>query len=155
MPDGSGALVHFDTPKYTLSYLSHPVYGNDLTADSSDQLLIYPEQTYLPVYGMKVGQSAFLAIIEDGEALARLNVAKAGFVNCITSHPRFNVMPPSLSLGPIGEVRSLPKRIIKVISTATFLSGSTANYVGWPKAYQQYGRVRTQENSARRICLSS
>ena len=142
MPDGSGALVNFDTPKYTLSYLSHPVYGNDLTADSSDQLLIYPEQTYLPVYGMKVGQSAFLAIIEDGEALARLNVAKAGFVNSYHFvHPRFNVMPStSLSLGPIGEVRAYQKRIYQgdIKLRYRFLSGSAANYVGMAKAYQQY-----------------
>ena len=142
IPDGSGALIHLNSPSYTLGYLGNPIYGRDLTGDNSPQLLINPQQTYMPVYGMKVEDTAFLAIIEQGEALARINANKAGFANSFHSvFPRFNVMPmTNLSLGPIGDVNVYQKRIYQgdIQVRYYFLTGADADYVGMAKAYQEY-----------------
>lgn len=142
MPDGSGALIDFSTKKYTLGYIGTPVYGRDLTEDSREQQLFSTEQTYMPVYGMKTETNAFLAVIEQGEALARISAAKAGFVNSYNYvGPQFNVMPRSdLSLGPIGSVNVYQKRIYggDIQIRYLFLVGSEANYVGMARAYQDY-----------------
>ena len=131
-----------NSPSYTLGYLGNPIYGRDLTGDNSPQLLINPQQTYMPVYGMKVEDTAFLAIIEQGEALARINANKAGFANSFHSvFPRFNVMPmTNLSLGPIGDVNVYQKRIYQgdIQVRYYFLTGADADYVGMAKAYQEY-----------------
>lgn len=142
MPDGSGAIIDFNSPKYTLSYVSTPIYGRDLTEDSRSQQLVITEQNYMPVYGMKTGNTAFLAVIEKGEALASLNAAKAGFVNSFNYvSPQFKVMPYSdLSLGPIGSVGVYQKRIYQgdIQIRYLFLTDDSADYVGMARAYQDY-----------------
>lgn len=142
VPDGSGALVRFGSAKYTLSYLGPQVYGLDLTEDNKTQRLVQSEQTYMPVYGLKSGDTAFVAIIEDGEALARINTARAGFVNSYNYvNPQFKVMPHAdLSLGPIGSVVVYQKRIYQgdIRIRFRFLSGDDADYVGMAKAYRDY-----------------
>lgn len=142
MPDGSGALIRFDSRKYTLSYLSTPVYGRDLTEDNRARQLVLAEQTYMPVYGMKTEDTAFLAIIEDGEALARISAAKAGFSNSFNSVcPQFNVIPRAdLSLGPIGSVVVYQKRIYQgdIQVRFKFLVGENADYVGMARSYRDY-----------------
>lgn len=142
MPDGSGALIDFSTKKYTLGYVGTPIYGRDLTEDSRGQQIFLTEQTYLPVYGVKTESGAFLAVIEQGEALARISAAKAGFVNSYNYvGPQFNVMPRSdLSLGPIGSVNVYQKRIYRgdIQIRYLFLVGSSANYAGMAQAYQGY-----------------
>ena len=51
-----------------------------------------PQQ--LPVFGMKCGDGAFLAVIEEGDAVASIVVKTAGRVNPVdTVYARFNVMP--------------------------------------------------------------
>lgn len=142
MPDGSGAIIRFDSPKYTLSYLSSPIYGRDLTEDNRTGQLILTEQPYLPVYGMKTGDTAFLAIIEKGEALARISAAKAGFVNSFNFVcPQFNVIPHAdLSLGPIGSVVVYQRRIYRgdIQVRYKFLVGDDADWVGMSRSYQDY-----------------
>ncbi len=142
MPDGSGALINFNSSKFTLSYLGGLVYGVDLTADNRSQQLVMTEQTYMPVYGMKTDDTAFLAIIENGEAFARINAVKAGFVNSFNFvSPQFDVMPrASLSLGPIGSVVVYQKRIYQgdIQIRFKFLTGENADYVGMAKSYRDY-----------------
>lgn len=67
LPDGSGSLLYFDNGKDTLAAYSVPVYGRD-------KALYMEENPYnadgvnLPVFGLKNGASAFLAVIEKGDA---------------------------------------------------------------------------------------
>jgi len=155
IPDGSGALIRFGSPKYTLSYLSVPVYGRDLTEDNRARELVLTEHVHLPVYGAKTADTAFLAIIEKGEALARISAAKAGFVNSFNSVcPQFNVIPHAdLSLGPIGSVVVYQKRICRgdIQVRYRFLVGEDANWVGMARSYQDYlvneGRLTRLEPS--------
>ena len=83
-----------------------------------------------------------MAVIEQGEALARISAAKAGFANSYNYvGPQFNVMPRSdLSLGPIGSVNVYQKRIYRgdIQIRYLFLVGSSANYAGMARAYQGY-----------------
>jgi len=75
-PDGSGALVYFDTPHPPeVQKIITTIYGND---DVSDQGSVYKEQIAIPVFGLVRGQSAFVGMITQGEFDAELGIARSG-----------------------------------------------------------------------------
>lgn len=67
VPDGSGAIIDLNSTAGTFEQISLPMYGNNLTVNgqSADD-----SQAILPVFGIKKSQGAFIAIIEEGDALA-------------------------------------------------------------------------------------
>ncbi|KRE44955.1 DUF5696 domain-containing protein [Paenibacillus sp. Soil522] len=78
LPDGSGSLINFaqDRIMPQLTY-NESVYGQDLS--------YYNENTgrqriAMPVYGIKSGDQAFVAIISQGEAFANVYAAPSGAV---------------------------------------------------------------------------
>lgn len=77
LPDGSGMLVRFDKQLSLPLALTRPVYGRDHTLESNTKPL--DEQGYaLPVFGMKRGSKAYLAIIEEGDAVSSITAGIAG-----------------------------------------------------------------------------
>lgn len=79
VPDGSGALIHFNNGKTTATRYAADVYGYDesltfMQATNRDKNL----SIRMPVFGMRKDNQGFLAIIEDGEAYARINGDIAG-----------------------------------------------------------------------------
>lgn len=76
LPDGSGALVRFDENRTgDKSVYRESVYGADLA--------FYNEMTSrneirMPVFGLKSGEQAFLGVMTEGEAYAKLFAAPAG-----------------------------------------------------------------------------
>lgn len=78
IPDGSGALVDFSVPKAAGSstYIAS-VYGSDPSLDVTDAP-VKEQGVLLPVFGVRCAQDAFLAVIEDGEALATVRATAAG-----------------------------------------------------------------------------
>lgn len=79
VPDGSGALLRFDSQVSPSYYYEAPVYGYDevvsLNANSNN---ICSEQITLPVYGISDGASGFLAYISDAAANAKITASRAG-----------------------------------------------------------------------------
>ncbi|WP_141502019.1 DUF5696 domain-containing protein [Paenibacillus luteus] len=78
LPDGSGSLIHFKENRIMpqLTY-NESVYGQDLS--------YYNENTgrqriAMPVYGIKSGEQAFVAVISQGEAFANVYAAPSGAV---------------------------------------------------------------------------
>lgn len=69
VPDGSGALINTASEE-TVDPVSIAVYGNDIGENESLVAIA-------PVYGMKSGTDAFAAVIEQGDAVAAVNAAKA------------------------------------------------------------------------------
>ena len=80
VPDGSGSLIALNNGKTGESAFSMPVYG----ADTAQNLKNRPDtvnKLSLPVFGMKKGASAMLAVIEEGDANAWVNARVAGMEN--------------------------------------------------------------------------
>lgn len=71
-PDGSGMVSRF--ADYTVVSLSRPMYGTDYTYSDLNADFNYLEQVSAPVFGMVSGESGFVGIVEEGSALAELNV---------------------------------------------------------------------------------
>ena len=136
VPDGEGALIRFDNDRlYSSSYISS-VYGYD-PADPPNELIGIPLPIMLPVFGMKRGDDAFIATIEEGASLARVYADISGRVS------RFNTVGPEFFYRPFApvELESLQgNKDVNVYQEEgfrgdyriryTFLTGESANYVG-------------------------
>lgn len=80
LPDGSGALMRFSGDYTARTEYSIPVYGVDWSV-ASDTLSTgqYPyEQASLPVFGMKDGSAAYLAVVDGGATRAGIGFHQAG-----------------------------------------------------------------------------
>jgi len=80
VPDGSGALIGFNNGKINAPQFSMKVYGQD-TALEPDRLTQADEKLSMPVWGIKKGKAAILAVIEEGAAIARIEAAVSGKAN--------------------------------------------------------------------------
>lgn len=80
LPDGSGALMYFSKEYEARTEYTMPIYGLDwsVASDTLSTGQFQYEFASLPVFGMKDGNSAFLAVIEGGQAKATLNFHQAG-----------------------------------------------------------------------------
>ncbi|MBQ6874298.1 MAG: hypothetical protein IJO24_08420 [Clostridia bacterium] len=123
VPDNCGGIIHTDRTGKDFENVSLRVYG-DLTGNNA----------MLGAYGMKTGDSAFVSIIEEGDALATVNATaattsagynKVGASFAVTetetvpkNDEKTNVYVPSLSYG--GKIKLCYR----------FLSGSNAGYSG-------------------------
>jgi|GEM_PF-2749128 len=144
IPDGSGAIVDFKDNKPFKSEFNMKYFGNDNTLDISSRTVTM-ENMHLPVLGIKAGDQSFLGILEDGAALATLQINKAGRINNYNSlglmysiHENNTVGLQSLS--SIAEVRVYQKTAYKGAYKVryAFFTGDDANYSGMAAYYRQY-----------------
>ncbi|MBW5445218.1 hypothetical protein GE107_03965 [Cohnella sp. CFH 77786] len=144
VPDGSGALIHFNNGKIRYPAYQQSVYGSDLTMERTETA--GREQTVrLPVFGMIKDSDAFLGIIEDGAPVATLNADVSGRLNSYNYvYPSFNVVNKGqVTLNAKGKERTLPKFQESPVKTDftiryAFLSGKDASWQGMARYYQQY-----------------
>lgn len=66
IPDGSGLLIDTATPSESTESYEAEVYSESEGASA-----------IIPVFGMKSGESAFIAVIDEGDALAKIKAHKA------------------------------------------------------------------------------
>lgn len=82
VPDGTGALIDFQSLKYVNSQYIAPVYGSDLALangyDSSLRSLMNNTGVAFPVYGVIREGNTMLAIIDQGETQADVAASRAG-----------------------------------------------------------------------------
>ncbi|MCM1191667.1 MAG: DUF5696 domain-containing protein [Butyrivibrio sp.] len=81
IPDGSGALVDFNSYKADVRDYERPFYDNDYYKDYYFQPQ-YGEELYMPVFGMLYGpadrtEKGFLAIVEEGDRTGYLHMKLA------------------------------------------------------------------------------
>ncbi len=131
VPDGSGAIIK--TAMYDESFepLSFAVYGADPSTGiecSGDAVI--------PAFGIKHGDSAFVALIEKGDAVSIINADKA------TSISEYNKVYPSFNITPV--VYEDEKLLISKTSATDeislcyrFLSGKNATYAGLASACRE------------------
>lgn len=144
VPDGSGALIHFNNGKTQYPAYQQPVYGTDKTMDRTEEV-VSTEAIRLPVFGIMRENSAFLAIIEEGAPAATINADISGKVNSYNyAYPSFTVLNKrDLTLDANGQQRSIPSFQQRKMATDftvryAFLGEEQASYPGMAAYYQQY-----------------
>lgn len=150
VPDGSGAIIEFETPKGAKGVYNQPVYGADLAlAGGAENEKI--EQIYMPVYGIVRGSDAVLAVIESGDAYASITADVAMRTSSYYSvSSAYSILPwtqASLQGEPYFENKHLVSRNYKNVYQARpqsedimvrfrFLSGDDACYSGMARLYR-------------------
>ncbi|MCA0755072.1 hypothetical protein KP806_08425 [Paenibacillus sp. N4] len=144
VPDGSGALIHFNNGKINYSSYEQRIYGSDLTMDNANDG-VWEEKARLPVFGMIRRDGAFLGIIEEGDSVASVHADVSGRLNSYNYiYPSFYVVnKDEVSLDANGQERSLPRYQENPTKSDftiryAFLSGDEATYSGMAQYYQQY-----------------
>ncbi len=151
VPDGSGALIMFSTEKQGVEPYSRSVYGQDFAAlPIPEYSTMLKEQVYMPVFGSKIEDRAFLAIIEQGDAIARVEAVVTGMRDSYNRvWPTFDVRPSArVSMEAEGDLIHLRRLSIlmyqarlyqgEIAVRYSFLSGERANYAGMARVYQEY-----------------
>lgn len=80
IPDGCGGLVYFNNGKTYAGDYNEAVYGPDLS-DVVDKQGALRETVHLATFGLKKNESAFLAVVNQGQAQASLHASVAGVGN--------------------------------------------------------------------------
>ncbi|MFS0725570.1 DUF5696 domain-containing protein [Paenibacillus sp. 1P07SE] len=143
VPDGSGALIHFNNGKKTYPAYRQAVYGIDNTMNSS-QTYSRDEKVRLPVFGILKEGRAMLGMIEQGAAVASVTADISGKINSFNYvYPSFIVVnKDDITLNADGAVRTLPKfqespTSSDFIVRYAFLTGEEASYAGMASHYRQ------------------
>ena len=142
IPDGSGALIYANNGKTAASPYNRRVYGTDYANQPIPEFsTVGLAQVHLPVFGLKDNDQAFLAIIEEGDAMARIEATVAGMRDSFNKvWASFDVMP---------QVRVLSRRGGGAHPPATPL----AQYVPVPPLRGRYRRSLSVFDRGRRDVL--
>lgn len=147
VPDGSGAIINLNNDKLNESPYAGKIYGTDFAIEPLVQREPDSQEVRLPVYGMKVEDDAFLAIIEEGSALANIRADISGRSSSYnTVYPSFILNNNSdRSIGHAGNIENLPVKVYQpsmpktdIVLRYKFLSDKEANYVGMAKSFREY-----------------
>lgn len=148
VPDGSGALIYLNNGKTDASAYSAYVYGPDKSKQvlSTTKSEIEESLTVkLPVYGIKAGDKALFAIIEEGAGYADISADISGrttsYNNVYAGFQYLQYGPAALSdmVGAnnyqlYGERNFSGNYQIRY----SFLSGEKADYAGMAECYRSY-----------------
>ena len=151
VPDGCGALVRFDNPDHAADAagtFSWPIYSS--RTPDIDSLLTDDSvgaQVVVPVYGVRKADSAFTAILTEGEEEASVNLYPCGTIPFYRVMPKYNYRYTYTLSGskitvsddaPV-DVRISRERITGDRSLQyTFTSGADSDYNGMARTYQAY-----------------
>ncbi len=131
VPDGCGAIIKTATYDESFEPLTFSVYGDDpSTGSESDGSAV------VPAFGIKHGDSAFVALIQKGDAVAYINADKA------TTMSEYNKVYSSFNITPTiyegQKIYSSKTAALSEISLCyRFLSGNNATYAGLASACRE------------------
>lgn len=80
VPDGSGALINFNNGKSDSKEYEEDIYGRDLIYTNTVNNTV-KQTVRMPVFGIKNGNNAYLAIAGNGECYGSINASVSGKVN--------------------------------------------------------------------------
>lgn len=143
VPDGSGALIDNQKSKINVSPYSASVYG-------VDESLVVPEKYFdqkniiFPVFGAQIGDSGYLAIIEEGDACANIVADIAGRVTSYnTVGAEFVLIPNGKTVLANSSAQTIivhQKNMTDTDITVRYalLAEGQSGYVGMARYYQEY-----------------
>ncbi|MDD6236600.1 MAG: DUF5696 domain-containing protein [Clostridiales bacterium] len=143
MPDGSGVILDFARTDFTDMDLA--VYHADASiGEPSEKNSAQP--VLMPVFGMKEENSAFLAIVEEGDALSTLHASPAGKTcSYHMAYADFTVCAQdTMDLSSVTTVPTAVSVYQKNLSRTPltvaycFLEGADADYSGMARNYRTY-----------------
>lgn len=144
VPNGSGSIINFNNGKGNFGYTQY-VYGTDPTV-AGYTVVENTSTARMPVFGVKHENNALFAIIEKGDALARIDAFTSNETNSYNNaYATFYLRGYELlsMFGTTGSQADLPlveNNIYKEDLQVTFvpLSGDDANYSGMANYYREY-----------------
>jgi len=155
IPDGSGALVKFEKKTGQMVSGAHRryIYGVEpveVQRQRFDPETEGVETVFLPVYGIKTEDSAFIAYITEGDADASINLSLSGHAVALnrvfaefTYRRTYNASKAKIDLR--GKTQNLiDYKVVKEMIPGdreiryTFLRGDDADYSGMACAYRNY-----------------
>ena len=143
LPDGSGSLIDLQSDSKNTNFDGY-VYGKDKSILSLNKTS-YNENITMPVYGVKAGNEALFAVVDEGDAMARIRMEKAGDgIPYNRINTSFDVM--NMDYIPIGDVATRENYYVysndifsgKMAVKYYFLSGEKANYSEMAKQYRTH-----------------
>ncbi|MBJ9990100.1 MULTISPECIES: DUF5696 domain-containing protein [unclassified Paenibacillus] len=145
VPDGPGGLIRFDQEHASLTRgYSHQVYGKEITNEENwTRTGERREDIAYPVFGLKKGDHAFLAVMTKGEDSANVSAMapglKSSFYQVFSSQiyreeylyrmSRLAAPSKAVQKERLNRDREVEYR---------FLNGADADYVGMAGAYRSY-----------------
>ncbi|QGQ98969.1 hypothetical protein EHS13_30870 [Paenibacillus psychroresistens] len=145
VPDGPGGLIRFDTKRADISKgFIHQVYGFEVTNNGNwYRSGEWREDIAYPVFGMKRGSNAFMAVLTEGGDSANIAAMPPGVKSTL-----FNVYSNQIYreeyLYRMSRLAAPAKAVQKQrLETDReveyrFLNGADAGYVGMAKSYREY-----------------
>lgn len=131
VPDGCGAIIKTAIFDESFESLSFSVYGTDpsVKTETSGNAII-------PAFGVKHGDSAFVSLIQNGDAVATINAQKAKTLS------EYNRVYPSFNITPVlyeDETLYVSKSssVSEISLCYRFLSGNNATYSGLASACRE------------------
>ena len=159
IPDGSGALIN--TKVATAVQYARDMYGIDNSIaygldehgyqEPMDRYL--KERLYMPVFGLKEEDKAFMAVIEQGHGMARIKANTASNINPYAKVSSEYVLLPlgrisltttsrtvELERRARGQINAYAKALPDedIVIRYIFLTGDEANYVGMALRFQEH-----------------
>lgn len=139
VPDGPGALIRFPRERELIGkgYYQY-VYGSELTNKLFGSVTVS-----MPVFGMKKGKQAYLAVITQGEKSAAIRALPAGIVSTLNSiNTRFNYREEyNRRLNLSGRaIRVFQQELLREDRQIQyyFLDEAEADYAGMAKKYREF-----------------
>ncbi|MFC6331236.1 DUF5696 domain-containing protein [Paenibacillus septentrionalis] len=155
VPDGSGALIHFNNGKSSYRSYNERVYGGEAALDLPTKAEV-KQAIKLPVFGLQKGKQAYVAVFAQGEYQAGIvgdTSGKNNSYNNVYSYLNLTEIESNLLLeGTLNE-----KQVTRSSASMTgdvpfevryyFLNGEKdASYVGMAKRYKQYLQDQNVQN---------
>ncbi len=132
VPDGCGAIIKTSIYDESFESLSFDVYGSDPSSKTEEET----QSAVIPAFGIKHGNTAFVSLIQSGDAVASINAKKA------TQISEYNIVYPSFNITPVNYDNdtlyiSKSSSVNELSLCYRFLAGSNATYAGLASACRE------------------
>ncbi len=147
VPDGCGAIIKTAIYDESFEPLSFAVYGADpsTSIEASGNAIV-------PAFGIKHGDSAFVSLIQKGDAVAYINADKATNISEYnTVYSSFNITPVLYEDKTLYASKTVAANEISLCYR--FLSGNNATYAGLASACREQ-LIRNSVLSTKSVKLS-
>ncbi len=136
VPDGCGAIIKTSIYDESFESLTFDIYGSDPSIVNEENDEEETESAIIPAFGIKHGNTAFVSLIQSGDAVASVNAKKA------TQVSEYNIVYPSFNITPVTyEDNTLyiskSSTVNEISLCYRFLSGSNATYAGLASACRE------------------
>lgn len=132
IPDGSGATIDLSENPESFEAIELPVYSADLSLEKSSE-----KKVLMGTFGIKRGNSAFAAVIEEGAEFARIKAEKALEKSGLNSVCAFFDITPTAETDDGRLAVSEKAYEGKIRISYRFLSNQNADYIGMASAVRE------------------